>query len=162
MSHNLSHDLSIYTHLFWEAQSLQHQKKISKHIWCSPKGMWETPQTYGRRHSGEMRLKIELFGHQGKRYVWCKPNTSSPWDPHPHSEAWWWQNHAVGMFFHRQGLGNWSELKEMYGDKYREILEGKLFQSSRDLRLGRMFIFSKATTLSILLKQHSSGLRGNI
>ena len=41
----------------------------------------------------------------------------------------------------------------MYGAKCREILEGNLFQSTRDLRLGQRF------TLSILPKQHSSGLR---
>jgi hypothetical protein len=51
-------------------------KKISNHIWCLPKGMWETPQTYGRRWSGQMRLKLTFFGHQGKHYVWRKSNTS--------------------------------------------------------------------------------------
>jgi hypothetical protein len=57
--------------------------------------------------------KIELFGHQGKHFVWRKPNTSHhSREHHPHSEAWWWQHHAVVMFFHRQGLGNWSKLKE--------------------------------------------------
>jgi hypothetical protein len=43
------------------------------------------------------------------------------------------------MCFHRQGLGNWSELKD--GAKYRKILEGNLFQSSRDLRLARRITF---------------------
>jgi hypothetical protein len=33
-------------------------KKISKHVWCSSKGMWETTQTYERRY-----------------YVWRKPNS---------------------------------------------------------------------------------------
>ncbi|MGH0155616.1 UNVERIFIED_CONTAM: hypothetical protein FKN15_036354 [Acipenser sinensis] len=37
------------------------KKKISKHVWCSPKGMWETPQTYGRRYSGQMRLKLSFL-----------------------------------------------------------------------------------------------------
>ena len=27
-------------------------RKKSKYVWCLPKGMWETPQTYGRRYSG--------------------------------------------------------------------------------------------------------------
>jgi hypothetical protein len=48
--------------------------KLSKRIWYSPKGMWETPQTYGRRYSGQ--IELNFIGHQGKRYVWCKPNTS--------------------------------------------------------------------------------------
>jgi hypothetical protein len=51
----------------------------------------------------------------------------------------------------------------MDGAKYSEILEGNLFQSSRDLRLGRRFTFQQdRSILSILLKQHSSGLRANI
>ena len=60
--------------------------------------MWEIPQTYGRGYTDE--TKIEHFGHQGKRYVWhtIQP-LSSPREHHPHSEAWWWQHHAVGMFF---------------------------------------------------------------
>ena len=41
----------------------------------------------------------------------------------------------------------------MDGAKYREFLEENLFQSSRDLRLGQRF--------TILLQQHSSGLRGD-
>ena len=44
-------------------------------------------------------------------------------------------------FLNRQGLGNWSDEGMMDGAKYREILEGNLFQSSRDLRLGRRFTF---------------------
>ena len=36
-------------------------KKISKHVWCSPKGMWEPPQTYGRRYFGQMRLKFSFL-----------------------------------------------------------------------------------------------------
>jgi hypothetical protein len=62
------------------------QKKISKHVWCSTKGIWETPQTYVRRYSGHMRLKCSFLAqiqHQ---------------EHPPHSEAWWWQHHAMGMF----------------------------------------------------------------
>ena len=40
---------------------------------------------------------IELFGHQRKRYVWRKSNTSHQ-PENTISEAWWWQHHAVGMF----------------------------------------------------------------
>ena len=43
--------------------------------------------------------------------------------------------------FHWQGLGNWSELKD--GVKYWEILEGKRFRSSRNLRLGQRFTFQQ-------------------
>ena len=58
-------------------------------------------------------------------------------------EAWWWQNHAVGMFF----IGrDWKLVRiegMMEGAKYREILEGNLFHSSRDLRLAWRFTFQQ-------------------
>jgi hypothetical protein len=41
-----------------------------------------------------------VFGHQDKRYVWRKPIIS-----HHHENT-------IPHVFHRQGLGNWSELKE--------------------------------------------------
>ena len=44
----------------------------------------------------------------------------------------------------------------MDGAKYREILEGNLFQSSRDLRLGQRFIFQQDND-----PKHTAGLRGN-
>ena len=51
---------------------------------------------------------------------------------------------CCGDVFHQQGLGNWSEFEGMMdGAKYREILEGNLFQSSRDLRLGWRFTFQQ-------------------
>ena len=37
--------------------------------------------------------KIELFGLNAKHHFWRKPGTN------PYGEAWWWQHHAVGMFF---------------------------------------------------------------
>ena len=48
----------------------------------------------------------------------------------------------------------------MDGAKYRELLEGNLFQSFRDLRLGRRFTFQQDND-----PKHSAnatGLRGNI
>jgi hypothetical protein len=44
---------------------------------------------------------------------------------------------CCGDVFNRQGLGNW------VGAKYREILEGNMFQSSRNLRLGPKFTFQQ-------------------
>ena len=49
------------------------KKKISKHIWCSTKGMWETPQTYGRRYSDPMRQKCSFLA--------IKENTTSGTNP---------------------------------------------------------------------------------
>ena len=68
--------------------------------------------------------KSELFGHQGKRYVWGKPNTSH----HP-------ENPIIGR--------DWETLRTDGWHKIHEILEGNMFQSSRDLRLGRRFIFQQ-------------------
>ena len=46
-----------------------------------------------------------------------------------------------GDVFHQQGLVRIEGM--MDGAKYREILEGNLFQSSRDVRLGRRFTFQQ-------------------
>ena len=45
----------------WPEKSNCLQKKISKHVWCSPKSRWETPQTYGTRFSGQMRLNVSFL-----------------------------------------------------------------------------------------------------
>ena len=84
-----------------------------------------------------------LFDHQGKAMSGANPTPLITPRQHPHSEAWWWQDHAVGMFL----IGrDWETAKNWRNDgwaKYREILEGNLFQSSRDLRLGWMFTFQQ-------------------
>uniref|UniRef100_A0AAZ3RVD9 Transposase n=1 Tax=Oncorhynchus tshawytscha TaxID=74940 RepID=A0AAZ3RVD9_ONCTS len=105
--------------------------------------MWETPQIYGRRYSGQMRQKKLLFGHQGKCYVRRKPNISH----HPETNIptvkhdagiimlWGFSSAGTGKLVRIEGI--------MDGAKYREILEGNLFQSSRDLRLRRRFTFQQ-------------------
>ena len=40
---------------------------------------------------GSDETKIELFGLNAKHHVWRKPGT--------YCEAWWWQHHALGIFF---------------------------------------------------------------
>ena len=50
--------------------------------------------------------------------------------------------------FSSAGTGKLVRIEGMMdGAKYREILEGNLFQSSRDLRLGRRFIFQQDNDL---------------
>jgi hypothetical protein len=74
--------------------------------------------------------KIELFGHHGKRYVWCKHHPS--------------HNPKSTNRFSSTGSGKLVRLEGMMdGAKYRELLEGNLFQSSRDFRLGRRFTFQQ-------------------
>ena len=68
----------------------------------------------------------------------------------------------MGMFS-LAGTGKLVRIEGMMdGAKYREILEGNLFQSSRDCDWDGDSPSSRTMTLRILLKQHSSGLRGNI
>ena len=88
--------------------------------------------------------KIELFGHQGKRYVWRKPNTS-----HHLENTIPPVKHGGGSImllggFSSAGTGKLVRIEGiMDGAKYKEILEGNLFQSSRDLRLGQRFTFQQ-------------------
>ena len=118
----------------WPEKSHCLKKKISKHIWCSPKGMWETPQTYGRSYSGQMRLKFSFLAFKGK--VMPGANATPRITPRTPSPQW---SMVVAVsccwdVFHRQGLGNWSDMKEW-------LME--LFQSSRDLILGWRFTFQQ-------------------
>ena len=57
--------------------------------------------------------KMEPFGHQGQRYVWRRTShhaeNTTPTVKHGVVAA-----SCCGDVFHRQGLGNWSELKERW------------------------------------------------
>ena len=51
-------------------------------------------------------------------------------------KAWWWQNHAVGMFS-VAGTGGLVRIEaKMNGTKYREFLDENVLQGAQDLRLG--------------------------
>lgn len=62
------------------------------------------------------------------------------------AEAWWWEHHAVGMFFVRrnretsQGQGKDAAI-------YSDILDDNLLQSTLDLGLGLRFIFQQENNL---------------
>uniref|UniRef100_A0AAZ3RR21 Transposase Tc1-like domain-containing protein n=1 Tax=Oncorhynchus tshawytscha TaxID=74940 RepID=A0AAZ3RR21_ONCTS len=110
----------------------------------------KTCLVFTKRHVGDSpniwkvlwpdETKMELFGHQGKRYVWCRPNTS-----HQPENTIPTVKHGGGSImlwgcFSSAGTGKLVRIEGMMdGAKYREIL----FQSSRDLRLGRRFTFQQ-------------------
>ena len=83
---------------------------------------------------------IELFGPQGKRYVWRKPNTSD----HPQNTIPTVKQGGGSIMlwrcFSSAGTGKLVKIEGvMNGAKYREIVEETVFQSARDLRLGQRF-----------------------
>ena len=93
LSHSL-HRAGLYGRLARKKPLLKEKKK--KHVWSLPNSMWQTPQTHGRRFSGQMRLKLIFLAIMGNAMCGANP---TPWEHHSYSEAWWWQHHAVGMFF---------------------------------------------------------------
>uniref|UniRef100_A0AAZ3RG11 Transposase n=1 Tax=Oncorhynchus tshawytscha TaxID=74940 RepID=A0AAZ3RG11_ONCTS len=66
--------------------------------------------------------KIEHFVLNAKRHIWRKPGTIP-------TVAWWWQHHAVGMFFSAR-TGRLVRIEgKINGAKYREILDENLLRS---------------------------------
>lgn len=88
--------------------------------------------------------KIELFGHQTRRYVWRKPNTA-----HHQKHTIPTVKHGGGSImlwgcFSAAGPGRLVKIEgRMNAAKYTEILGDNLIQSARELRLGRRFIFQQ-------------------
>ena len=88
--------------------------------------------------------KIELFGHQTRRYVWRKPNTA-----HHQKHTIPTVKHGGGSImlwgcFSAAGPGRLVKIEgRMNAAKYTEILRDNLIQSARELRIGRRFIFQQ-------------------
>ena len=77
---------------------------------------------------------------------------SSPAQYNPNSETWWWQHHAMGLFFLAAGTGRLV------------AIEGKinaLFQSALYLRLGRRFTFQQDNDPKHTAKITNEWLRNN-
>ena len=91
-----------------------------------------------------MRLKLSFFAIQEK--AMCGANPTSPITPRTTIPT---VKHGGGSImlwrcFSSAGTGKLSRIEGiMDAAKYRVILEGNLFQSSRDLRLGRRFTFQQ-------------------
>ncbi|MBN3280925.1 TCB1 transposase, partial [Polyodon spathula] len=88
--------------------------------------------------------KLELFGLNAKHYVWHRPNTEHlPVNTIPTVK------HGGGSImlwgcFSSAGTGKLVRIEgKMDGAKYRQILEENLFQSAKDLKLGRKFTFQQ-------------------
>ena len=123
--------------------------------------MWETPQTYGRRYSGQMRTKFSFLAIRENAISGANPTPLiTPRTPSPK----WSMVVAAsccGDVFSSAGTGKLVRIEGMLdGTKYSEILE--VFSHPEIWDWDGASPSSRAMTLSILLKQHSSGLRGNI
>ncbi|MBN3288553.1 TCB1 transposase, partial [Polyodon spathula] len=110
---------------------------------------------FARRHVGDSETKwkkilwsddtkIELFGLNTKRYVWCKLNTAHhpentiPTVKHGRGSIMLW-----GCFY-ASGPGKFVTMEgQMDAAKSREILQENLLKSARDLGLGKRFIFQQ-------------------
>ena len=110
--------------------------------------------------------KIELFGHQTRRYVWWKPNTA-----HHQKHTIPTVKHGGGSImlwgcFSAAGPGRLVKIEgRMNAAKYTEILGDNLIQSARELRLGRRFIFQqdndpKHTAKATLVKKEPGKCSG--
>ena len=103
--------------------------------------------------------RIELFGQNQRKYVWRKfrqdfdPACTIPTVKHGGGIVMLWGCFAppgTGRLVRINGIMN--------GEKYRQKLDENLFDSVKDLRLGRNFTFQQATTPSILPGQPLNGL----
>uniref|UniRef100_W5NN98 Tc1-like transposase DDE domain-containing protein n=1 Tax=Lepisosteus oculatus TaxID=7918 RepID=W5NN98_LEPOC len=87
--------------------------------------------------------KIELFGHNAKRYVWRKSNTAH----HPqHTIPTVKRGGSIMVWacFSSAGTGKMVKIEgKMDAAKYRTILDENLLESAKDLKLGRRFIFQQ-------------------
>ena len=96
--------------------------------------------------------KIELFGLYTKGHVWRK-NGTIPMVKHGGGSI------MLCACFSAAGTGRLVRTEgKMNGAKYREILDENLFQSARDLRLGRMFTIQQDNEPKHTAKTMQEGL----
>lgn len=112
---------------------LQYNASEKLENWCfqyAVVSMWPTPQTCEKKVLWSITLNFLAI----MKKAMC--GTKAFPSPNPHSKAWWWRHHGVYNVSQQQGPENWSGLMEKLMGLNREILEGNLFQSAWDLRVG--------------------------
>uniref|UniRef100_A0A803J782 RBR-type E3 ubiquitin transferase n=1 Tax=Xenopus tropicalis TaxID=8364 RepID=A0A803J782_XENTR len=78
---------------FLTKKNIQARLHFAKTHLKSPKSMWE-------KVLWSDETMVELFGHNSKKICLAqKQYCTSPKEHHTHSEAWWWQHLALGLFF---------------------------------------------------------------
>uniref|UniRef100_A0A8K9Y355 Endonuclease/exonuclease/phosphatase domain-containing protein n=1 Tax=Oncorhynchus mykiss TaxID=8022 RepID=A0A8K9Y355_ONCMY len=110
--------------------------------------MWQGLKKISHVRDTDVLLPDKL---KTKRHIWRKPGTI-PTVKHGGSRIMLWGCLSA------VGNGRLVRIEEnMYGAKYREILDENLIQSSRDLRLGRWFTSNRTTTLRTQPRQRRCG-----
>ena len=113
--------------------------------WRSPRTQWP-PSFWNGRSLEPPRLFLELAawpnwairGEGPWSGRWPASGLEETWH-HPFCEAWWWQHHALLMFY-MAGTERLVRIEEkMNGTKYREFLDENLLQSAQDLGPVRRF-----------------------
>uniref|UniRef100_A0AAR2K3W5 Tc1-like transposase DDE domain-containing protein n=1 Tax=Pygocentrus nattereri TaxID=42514 RepID=A0AAR2K3W5_PYGNA len=88
--------------------------------------------------------KIELFGHNAKRYAWRRNNTAHHSENTIPTVKYGGGSIMLWGCFSSAGTGKLVKVDgKMDGAKYRAILEENLLESAKDLRLGRRFTFQQ-------------------
>ena len=97
----------------------------------------EDSQTMRNKILWSDETKIKLFGLNAKCHVWRKPGTI-PTVKHGGGSIMLWGCYSA------TGTGRLVRIDgKMNAAKYREIVDGNLLQSARDLRLGQRFTFQQ-------------------
>ena len=107
LSHTL-HRAGLYGRVSRKKKPLL-KEKISKHVVFTKRHVGDSPNIW-KKVLWSDETKIEIFGHRGTFLVQTR-HLSSPRKHQCRSDAWWWQHHAVGMFF----IGRDWETGQNYG-----------------------------------------------
>ena len=151
------HRVGLYGRVARKKPSLK-EKKNQTYLLFTKRCVGDSPNIW-KKVLWSDEIKIERFGHQETRYVWRKPNTSH----HPKNiiptVKYGGGRIMLWGCFSSAGTGKLVRIEGMMdGAKYSEMCF--ILPDIWDWDGGSPS--SRTITLSILLKQRSNGLRGNI